>query len=118
MVSIGLGSTESTFLNSNDRGETWTSVATPIQHGTPSAGIFSIDFVNSLEGFIVGGDYRGDNETTEANAARTTDGGITWNLIQDNRNPGTSNYEQKNDQVLCSISINLIAQFYFRAVSL
>ena len=32
--------------------------------------------------------YRGDNETLESNAALTTDGGLTWELVDEAVNPG------------------------------
>ena len=50
-------------------------------HGGTSSGIFSVCFVNDLEGAIVGGTY--DNpELNEKMAAFTTDGGKTWLLSE------------------------------------
>lgn len=68
-------------FHSNDRGQSWSVTETPILAGKDSAGIFSIAFKDSNIGVIVGGDYQkpGDSDRT---AAITTDGGKTWNLIE------------------------------------
>ena len=57
-VMIVLGNAAADFLVSRDRGLTWTTVATPLQAGEATKGIFSVAFKNELEGIIVGGDYR------------------------------------------------------------
>ena len=50
-------------------------------------GIYSIDFYDDLNGFAIGGDYTtpGDNA---ANKMITKDGGKTWQLVAQNKNPG------------------------------
>ncbi len=53
-----------------------------MRSGLASTGIFSIAFRNAKNGIIVGGDYQNE-ESREANAAITTDGGSTWTLIKD-----------------------------------
>jgi hypothetical protein len=48
-------------------------------HGPDSAGIFSIAFLDSTHGVIVGGDYKHPDEDGP-NLAFTNDGGKTWTL--------------------------------------
>jgi photosystem II stability/assembly factor-like uncharacterized protein len=81
-VWIGTGGSVARVLRSTDRGETWSVSDTPMRSGLTSTGIFSIAFRDARNGFIVGGDYQ-NPESREANAALTTDGGITWTLIED-----------------------------------
>ena len=81
-VRIGLGGPAARIFHSTDRGATWTVTETPLLSGEASAGIFSISFRDSLNGLIVGGDYR-KPDVTEKVAARTIDGGITWQLIEE-----------------------------------
>lgn len=64
-------------LHSTDRGQTWTSVETPIRHDGPGAGIFSIAFKDDLNGIVVGGDYERPG-ASEGNVAITSNGGRTW----------------------------------------
>jgi photosystem II stability/assembly factor-like uncharacterized protein len=81
-VSICLGGIESTFLLSSDFGKHWQKIATPLDFGEPSKGIFSIDFLNESTGYIVGGDYRSDSLSSNT-IAKTEDGGLSWELITD-----------------------------------
>ena len=85
-VFIGLGGEEASLFLSNDRGESWEKVITPIQSGESTTGIFSIDFKNEKEGLIVGGNYLGDSLTT-TNAAYTVDGGKTWEAVMEGMRP-------------------------------
>jgi len=64
---------------SNDAGESWSVADTPIVHGSPSQGIFSIAFKDSLDGVIAGGDYKNPDQGG-SNLAATDDGGKTWKL--------------------------------------
>jgi photosystem II stability/assembly factor-like uncharacterized protein len=66
-------------FHSVDNGETWTVTDAPVSHGSPSQGIFSIAFRDSLHGAIVGGDYAHADQTGP-NVATTDDGGKTWKL--------------------------------------
>lgn len=63
----------------NDAGESWSVANTPILHDSPSQGIFSIAFKDSLDGVIAGGDYKNPDQGG-ANLATTDDGGKTWKL--------------------------------------
>jgi photosystem II stability/assembly factor-like uncharacterized protein len=75
------GGAASRVFRSTDKGNTWLAADTPIIHGQPSEGIFSVAFYNSLNGIIVGGDYK-EEEHNVKNTAVTTDGGVTWKLIE------------------------------------
>ena len=55
-----------------------------------SLGLFSIDYTDDVTGIVVGGDLNGDSATSEENAAYTRDGGNTWTLFEEGKNPGTS----------------------------
>lgn len=68
-------------FHSADAGETWAVSDTPIVHGEPSAGIFSIAFRDRLHGVIAGGDYQ-HPEQTGPHLATTDDGGKTWKLAE------------------------------------
>ena len=86
-VWFATGGKAARVFRSTDRGRTWKVSNTPIISGEDSTGIFSIAFKDAKNGFVVGGDYRkpigiGDN------AARTTDGGVTWKLVEGTRPTG------------------------------
>lgn len=74
-------------FHSEDKGTTWSVADSPIVHGSPSQGIFSVAFRDALHGVIVGGDYA-HPEAGGATIALTQDGGKTWNLIT----PGRSKF--------------------------
>jgi photosystem II stability/assembly factor-like uncharacterized protein len=77
---FGTGGRAARVFRSTDRGRTWKVSNTPITSGADSTGIFSIAFRDAKHGIVVGGDYKNPAEA-KANAARTTDGGVTWNLL-------------------------------------
>jgi hypothetical protein len=58
-------------------------VPTPIRSNNESSGIFSVAFLDSRIGIVVGGDYRKEKEAAD-NIALTTDGGSTWDLVTSN----------------------------------
>lgn len=75
------------ILATTDRGETWNAYVTPLR-GSPTAGVFSVDFRNRWRGFIGGGDL----DPTAApfpQTARTRDGGRTWKLTPSQPGIGT-----------------------------
>lgn len=86
MVWMASGGNSSRVYKSVDKGKTWTVFDTPIIQGTPSQGIYSIDFYDENNGIIIGGDYSKPNENTK-NKAITTDGGATWVLVADGKKP-------------------------------
>jgi photosystem II stability/assembly factor-like uncharacterized protein len=79
---IGLGGTSASTLTTNNRGKSWVKGNTPIDFGTPSKGIFSFHFIDTAQGYCVGGDYLGDSLSTNT-IAKTSDGGKTWVMVDD-----------------------------------
>ncbi|MFE7168540.1 WD40/YVTN/BNR-like repeat-containing protein [Streptomyces sp. NPDC057616] len=71
------GGARARVLHSRDRGRTWTATDTPIPAGDPAKGVFALAFRDRTHGLAAGGDYRPDQTSPRA-AARTTDGGRTW----------------------------------------
>lgn len=86
-VWIGLGSPASRVFKSEDKGKTWSVVETVMKRSKPTGGIFSLAFTSDLYGIAVGGDYEDDKDKS-LNAAITTDGGKTWNVIIENQPNG------------------------------
>ncbi|WP_299556187.1 oxidoreductase [Seonamhaeicola sp.] len=84
---VATGGKASRVLYSPDKGNTWEMFETPIVQGAETTGIFSIDFYDELNGFAIGGDYTRPDDNV-ANKIRTTDGGKTWQLVAENKNPG------------------------------
>ncbi len=79
----GAGATARVF-RSSDYGRTWEPSSTPLPSGSPSTGIFSLAFRDSLNGIAVGGDYA-DPGARRPNVAITSDGGRTWRLADSAR---------------------------------
>ncbi|MBZ5647122.1 MAG: glycosyl hydrolase [Acidobacteriia bacterium] len=71
------GGAAARVFRSSNRGRSWKVSETPIQHGIPSAGIFSVAFRDARHGVIAGGDYS-RSDAGGANLATTDDGGKTW----------------------------------------
>ncbi len=76
-VWIATGGTKSNIYASEDYGTTWKKYECPILQGANSTGAFSIDFYDSNQGIVVGGDYMKDKESPN-NVLLTADGGKTW----------------------------------------
>ncbi|PTX43322.1 BNR/Asp-box repeat protein [Christiangramia gaetbulicola] len=81
------GGMRSRILYSPDKGETWKIFESPIIQGEATTGGYSIDFYDENNGIIIGGDYT-KPEANKANKAITKDGGKTWELIADGKEPG------------------------------
>ncbi|NJP95375.1 oxidoreductase [Nonomuraea sp. FMUSA5-5] len=71
------GAERSRVFHSRDRGRTWTVTDTPIPAGDPARGVFGLAFRDPHHGIAVGGDYRPDQQSSNAGAT-TRDGGTTW----------------------------------------
>jgi len=71
---------------SPDKGKTWEIQDTPIVKDAPTQGIYSIDFWDDNLGIAIGGDYT-DPQNNTANKAITEDGGKTWKLIANGKEP-------------------------------
>ena len=80
------GGTKARVLKSNDKGETWTIIETPIIQGDGPQGIYSVDFHDENNGIIMGGDFSKPEEN-KANKAITVDGGLTWELVANGESP-------------------------------
>jgi photosystem II stability/assembly factor-like uncharacterized protein len=76
-VWFGTGGPAARVFHSSDRGEHWTAAETPIMHGEPSQGIFSIAFWTAKKGVAIGGDYKTPDGAIMT-AAFSEDGGKTW----------------------------------------
>lgn len=87
-VWIATGGAIARVFHSQDRGKTWNVAVTPLVSGNAASGIFSIAFRDENHGVIVGGNYQEPN-AAQANAALTSDGGKTWELI---KNPAAMEY--------------------------
>ena len=84
---VWIATTSGRIFYSPDKGKKWTVYQTPIRNIEPTEGIYSIDFFDERLGVAVGGDYT-DPENNKANKALTKDGGETWQLIADGKEPG------------------------------
>jgi gamma-glutamyltranspeptidase/glutathione hydrolase len=71
-------------FRSSDYGRSWEVSDTPIPSGSPSTGIFSLAFRDTMNGVAVGGDYA-NPAAGRPNVAVTSDGGRTWLLADSAR---------------------------------
>jgi photosystem II stability/assembly factor-like uncharacterized protein len=79
---IGTGGPSARIFATTDGGDTWTAYPTPIVQGAPegASGIFTIDFRDPHHGLLAGGDLVRESDVLP-NVARTSDGGVTWELV-------------------------------------
>ncbi|WP_235298767.1 WD40/YVTN/BNR-like repeat-containing protein [Portibacter marinus] len=84
---IATGGMVSRIFHSSDKGETWEVFESPVIQGTATTGMYSIDFYDLQTGFAVGGDYTSP-EGNQGTKLKTTDGGQTWNLVANGKDPG------------------------------
>jgi photosystem II stability/assembly factor-like uncharacterized protein len=84
---IATGGKSSRVLYSPDKGKTWEVYETPIIQGKETTGMYSIDFYDEKNGFAIGGDYTKPNSTLN-NKIRTSDGGKTWKVVANGKDPG------------------------------
>jgi len=97
LVWIGTGGGErSRIFMSQDSGENWRVMNTPIVSGAASRGVFSISFRDDLNGVAVGGDYKND-KSNFANCALSDDGGLSWMLVDGNQPSGFRSCVAWND---------------------
>lgn len=78
-VMISTGGSISRILFSKDFGNSWNSWLTPMIQGREFGGIFSFAFRDSMNGVIVGGDYR-EQHFKEQHVFVTRDGGLQWHF--------------------------------------
>ena len=72
------GSSIARILATTDGGNTWNAYGTPII-SSPSAGAFTVDFRDALNGIVGGGDLD-PTDPDNARTATSSDGGHTWTL--------------------------------------
>jgi len=86
-VWLATGGKKARVFHSADKGSTWKVYDTPIVQGGKMTGIYSVDFFDSKNGIIFGGDWEQKDNNT-ANKAITIDGGKTWQLVANGKEPG------------------------------
>lgn len=86
-VWIATGGKTSRIYFSEDMGESWEVYNTPIISGKSTTGIYSLDFYNESTGIVIGGDYT-NPEGKQQNKAITKDGGKTWKIMAEGKEPG------------------------------
>lgn len=84
---IASGGKKARVFHSQDFGKTWEVFDTPIVSGESMTGIYSIAFYDGKNGIVFGGDWNNKNKNT-GNKAITKDGGKTWRLVSNGKNPG------------------------------
>ncbi len=84
---IATGGKKARVMHTANKGETWEVFNTPIIQGKAMTGIYSIDFRNENDGIIFGGNWE-DKSFNEGNKAITKNGGKTWKLIANGKEPG------------------------------
>jgi len=75
------GAAGARVFRTEDGGASWDAVLTPLSSGESSRGIFSLVALDGGGGIAVGGDYTRP-QLMESNAARTRDGGLTWEPVE------------------------------------
>ncbi|MGA3211672.1 MAG: hypothetical protein ABSD20_10220 [Terriglobales bacterium] len=77
------GGSAARIFRSTDGGKSWKVTEAPreMPHGDPTAGIFSVAFIDARHGVIAGGDYK-HPEAGVANLSTSDDGGATWKLVK------------------------------------
>jgi photosystem II stability/assembly factor-like uncharacterized protein len=81
------GAERARILATIDGGETWDAYDTPIVQGTPTSGLFSVDFRDPFHGILGGGELA-EPDLYLNTVARSNDGGKTWQLASHTPFPG------------------------------
>ncbi len=81
------GGKQARVFHTPDMGKTWKVYNTPIIQGEEMMGIYSVDFYDSKNGIIFGGNWH-DKNYNKKNKAITNNGGKTWQLVADGKEPG------------------------------
>lgn len=84
---IATGGKHSRVMHTSDKGKTWGIYDTPIISGEAMTGIYTIDFFDENNGIVFGGNWK-EKEFNQRNKAITSDGGKTWKLVADGKDPG------------------------------
>jgi photosystem II stability/assembly factor-like uncharacterized protein len=81
------GASQARVLATTNGGNTWQAYNTPIIQGTSTSGVTSVDFRDALHGILGGGEILKPGDFSN-NAARSSDGGKTWQLTTPTPFPG------------------------------
>ncbi|MEE9349035.1 MAG: oxidoreductase [Flavobacteriaceae bacterium] len=84
---IVTGGKQTRVLHTSNKGKIWDIYNTPLVSGKESTGGYTMAFSDELNGIICGGDYT-DKKGNIANKAITKDGGKTWTLVANGKQPG------------------------------
>lgn len=80
------GSVSRVFYSPN-KAKSWEVFETPLIQGESTQGGYTLDFYDNQHGIIFGGDYT-QPQANLRNKAVTSDGGRTWELVSDGKQPG------------------------------
>lgn len=110
---IATGGKESRIFYSPDKGNRWQAFETPILNGEATTGIYSLAFYDEKNGFAIGGDYT-KPELNKANKMTTSDGGKTWKIVANGKDPGYSSCVQyiPNSEAKGLITVGIQGIFY------
>ena len=75
------------ILATTDGGDSWQAYETPIVQGTESSGGLSVAFRDPFHGILGGGELAAPDDLSN-NVARSSDGGVTWELASGTPFPG------------------------------
>ena len=84
---VATGGKTSRILYSPDKGESWKIFETPMMNGEAMTGIYSVDFYDGQNGIAIGGNYS-KPDISKSNKMITSDGGKSWKIIADGKEPG------------------------------
>jgi photosystem II stability/assembly factor-like uncharacterized protein len=108
------GGKKSKVYRSINKGKSWEAFETPLVQGQAMTGAFTADFFDKNNGIIAGGDYE-KLTSNSLNKAVTSDGGKTWQLINDNDGFGHASCVQyfPNTDAKNMVSVGATGLFYF-----
>lgn len=75
---VGFGGDTARILKTEDYGNSWEVINTPLLSGKGGKGIYSLAFKDKNNGVVVGGHW--ENPQSDSSKAYTIDGGVTWLL--------------------------------------
>lgn len=81
------GAERARILRTIDGGDTWSAADLPIVQGTSTSGALSVDFRDPFHGIVGGGELVSPDAFLD-NVARSSDGGVTWQLASRPTFPG------------------------------
>ena len=106
---ITTGGKEANILVGSEYGNSWKKYKTPIIQGEKMTGIFSIDNLSMDTAIVAGGDWS-SKENTDKAMAITKDGGISWQVKENN--PGYISCIQFNPKTKNIIACSTTGIYY------